>query len=142
MVKKKKITHLELSTKRTEAHFVAVLLSPVLCDPLDYSHQAPLSMGFPRQEYWSGLPFPSPGDLPDPGIEPWSPAFAVGFFTTEPPGKPRQAHIPRALSVHQGLPCTQVTKDSVCALTLCRFFRAAAAGRLPQQAAPRGKEAG
>ena len=38
------------------------------------THQAPLSMGFPRQEYWSGLPFPSPGDLPDPGIEPASPA--------------------------------------------------------------------
>ena len=41
-----------------------------LCDPIDYSHQAPLSMGFPRQEYWSGLPFPSPGALPNPGIKP------------------------------------------------------------------------
>ena len=39
------------------------------------AHQAPLSMGFPRQEYWSGLPFPAPGDLPDPGIEPRSPAL-------------------------------------------------------------------
>ena len=44
-------------------------------------------MGFPRQEYWNGLPFPSPGDLPNPGIEPSSPALAGGFFTTEPPGK-------------------------------------------------------
>ena len=44
-----------------------------LCNPMDCSHQAPLSMGFPRQEYCSGLPFPSPGDLPDPGIEPRSP---------------------------------------------------------------------
>ena len=44
-------------------------------------------MGFPRQEYWSGLPFPAPGDLPDPGIEPVSPALAGGLFTTEPPGK-------------------------------------------------------
>ena len=42
-------------------------------------------MGFLRQEYWSGLPFPSPGDLPDPGNEPTSPAWAHGFFTTEPP---------------------------------------------------------
>jgi len=42
-------------------------------------------MGFPRQEYWSGLPLPSPGDLPDPGIEPMSPALAGGFFTLEPP---------------------------------------------------------
>ena len=51
-------------------------------------HQAPLSMGFRRQEYWRGLPFPSPGDLSDPGIEPVSPALADGFFITEPPGKP------------------------------------------------------
>ena len=47
-----------------------------------------LSMGFPRQEYWSGLPFPSPEDLSDPGIEPTSPALAGGFFTIEPPGSP------------------------------------------------------
>ena len=47
------------------------------------------SMGFSRQEYWSGLPFPSPGDLPHPGIEPTSPTSAHGFFNTEPPGKPR-----------------------------------------------------
>ena len=56
-----------------------------MSNSFDYSCQAPLSMGFPRQEYWSGLPFPSPGDLPDPGIEPESlvsPALAGGFFTT------------------------------------------------------------
>ena len=55
------------------------------------AHQAPLFMGFSRQEYWSGLPFPSPGDLPNPGIElvcPVSPAFISRFFTTEPLGKP------------------------------------------------------
>ena len=50
--------------------------------------QAPLSMGFPRQEHWNGLPFPLLGDLPDPGIKFMSPALAGGFFTTEPPGKP------------------------------------------------------
>ena len=50
--------------------------------------QAPLSTGFPRQEYWSGLPFPPLKDLPDPWIEPESPAMAGRFFTTEPPGKP------------------------------------------------------
>ena len=44
-------------------------------------------MGFPRQEYWIGLPVPSPGNLPDPGIKLMSPALAGGFFTTEPPGK-------------------------------------------------------
>ena len=52
------------------------------------ARQAPLSMGFPRQEYWSGLPSPSSGDLPDPGIKPTSPARGGGFFTQEPPGKP------------------------------------------------------
>ena len=52
------------------------------------AHQAPQTLGLPRQEYWSGLPFSSPGDLSDLGIEPVCPALADGFFTTEPPGKP------------------------------------------------------
>ena len=55
--------------------------------------QAPLSMGFPRQGYWSMLPFPPPGDLPDTEIKPTSlasPALAGGFFPTAPPGKPSQ----------------------------------------------------
>ena len=56
--------------------------------PWTVAHQAPLSTGLPRQEHWSGLPFPPPGDLPDLGIEPASPALAGIFFTTEPPGKP------------------------------------------------------
>ena len=56
--------------------------------PWTVACQAPLSMRFPRQEYWSGLPFISPGDLPDPGIELASPALAGKFLTTEPPGKP------------------------------------------------------
>ena len=55
--------------------------------PWTVVHQAPLSMGFPRQEYCSGLPFPSPGNLLDITIEPASPALTGGFFTTEPPGK-------------------------------------------------------
>ena len=67
-------------------HLVAQLCL-TLYDPMTITYQAPLSMGFPRQEYWSGLPFPSPGDLPNPGIEPMSPALACGFFTPEPPGK-------------------------------------------------------
>ena len=52
------------------------------------ARQDPLSMGFSRHEDWSGLPFPLPGDLPDPGIQPVSPALTGGFFTTEPHGKP------------------------------------------------------
>ena len=52
--------------------------------PWTLAHQALLFMGFSSQEYWSGFPFPPPGDLPDPGMEPSSPAVAGGFFTTEP----------------------------------------------------------
>ena len=52
------------------------------------ARQAPLSMGFSRQEYWSGLPFPSPGDLPNPGIEPRSPILQADALSSEPPGKP------------------------------------------------------
>ena len=54
------------------------------------AYQAPPSMGFSRQESWSGLPFPPPGDLPDPGIEPGSPAFQVDALTSEQPGKPKR----------------------------------------------------
>ena len=68
--------------------------------PWTVANQAPLSVGFPRQEHWSGLPFPPPGDLPSLGIKPTSltsRAFAGGFlyyyfFTTEPPGKPLIVH--------------------------------------------------
>ena len=56
--------------------------------PGTVAYQAPPSMEFSRQEYWSGLPFPSSGDFPDPGMEPMSPALAGRFFTTETPGKP------------------------------------------------------
>ena len=55
--------------------------------PWTVAHQAPPSMGFSRQEYWSGLPFPSPGDLSDPGIKPRSPALQADALTSEPPGK-------------------------------------------------------
>ena len=54
---------------------------------MDYSLTGLSVMGFSRQEYWSGLPFLPPGDLPDPGIEPTSPALAGGIFTAELPGK-------------------------------------------------------
>ena len=71
-----------------------------LVTPWTVALQAPVSMGFPRQEYWSGLPFPSPGELPHPGIEHESLAassLAGGFFTTEPRGKPTyfKTHIPK-----------------------------------------------
>ena len=59
-----------------------------LSNPLDYvAHQAPLPMGFSRQEYWTGLPCPSPGDLPNPGIQPRSPALQADSLLSEPPRK-------------------------------------------------------
>ena len=61
---------------------------PTLWDPMDHSPPGSSVHGISRQEYWSGLPFPSPGDLPDSGIEPTFPALASGFFTAEPPRKP------------------------------------------------------
>ena len=74
--------------------------------------QAPLSMGSSRQEYWSGLPCPPPGNLPNPGIEPASPALAGGRFTTEPPGKPP---VPRSWhslsSAHKGTPVSRPQGD-------------------------------
>ena len=61
--------------------------------PWTVAHQVPLSMGFSRQEYWSGLPFPSPGDLPNPRVEPGSPALQADSLLSEPPGKPRMASL-------------------------------------------------
>ena len=67
--------------------------------PWTVAYQAPPSMGFSRQEYWSGLPFPSPGDLPDPGIKPGSPGLEADALTSEPPGKPFP---PASLAIRSG----------------------------------------
>ena len=64
--------------------------------------QAPLSMGFSKQEYWSGLPCPPPGDLPNPGIEPRSPTLQVDSLLSEPPGKPKNIDI-RPITLQQPL---------------------------------------
>ena len=90
-----------------------MLSSPVmsLFDPWTAAHQAPLSGGFSRQEYWSGLSFPTPGDLSDPGIEPASlvPPTLAGGFTTEPLGKPQMkrqppTHTQHLASLYSGVP--------------------------------------
>ena len=62
-------------------------MSDSFATPCTVASQAPLSMGFPRQEYRSALPFPSPGELLNAGIEPMSPELGGGFFISEPPGK-------------------------------------------------------
>ena len=72
-------------------HVICLFSRVWLCDPM--IHQAPLSMGFSRQEYWSGLPVPSPGTLPDPEIKPGSPTFQADSLPSEPPGKPCQYNL-------------------------------------------------
>ena len=72
--------------------YVCSIASLVSVNTWTVAHQAPLSMNISRQEYWSGLPFPSLGDLPDPGTEPTSPALAGMFFTTEHQGSPGGYH--------------------------------------------------
>ena len=71
--------------------------------PWTIAHQASPSMGFSRQEYWSGLPVPSPGDLPNPGIEPRSPALQADALTFEPPGKPMDYRPPLFMGLQAGI---------------------------------------
>ena len=67
--------------------YICAQSCPFFTSPWTVASQVPLSMGLSQQEYWSELPFPPPGELPDPGIKPESPVLAGGFFTTEQPGK-------------------------------------------------------
>ena len=98
-VKEKKTLREDSFHRKPSLSFVLWLLSCLwfFFYPWTVARQTPLSMGFPRQEYSSGLPFPSPGDLTDPGIKCKSPALAGRFFTTKPPGK--QAHYLHFLSI-------------------------------------------
>ena len=94
---------------------------PTLATPWTTAHQAPLCMGFSRQEYWSGLPFPSPGGLPDPGMEPASPAFGRWILYREPRVKSKRqisgrrktgrSWVTRVLSVYVGN--SQVNRNSL-----------------------------
>ena len=103
-------------------------LCQTLCDPMDWAYQAPLSMRFSRQENWSALPFPSPGDLPDPGIRtasPVSPVLASGFFTTSATWKALSVQFSRSVVSnslqphglqHARIPCPSST-PRVCSNT-------------------------
>ena len=84
---------------------VYIQSSPIFAKPWTEAHQAPLSIGVFRQEYWSGLPFPPLGVLPDPVIEFVSPALAGRFFTTEPPENPRSYHMPPNSTSHSEALC-------------------------------------
>ena len=72
--------------EESKSQVLVAQLCPTLFDPMDLAHQAPLSMEFSRQEYWSGLPLPSPGDLPNPGIKCVSSALQTDSLLYEPPG--------------------------------------------------------
>ena len=85
-----KLTHC-IASNQSESEVAQSCLT--LCDPWTVAHQAPPSMGFSRQEYWSWLPFPSPGDLPDPGIEPRFPRLQADALISAPPGKPLNTRI-------------------------------------------------
>ena len=79
-------THMYVSIER-EGKGKSLSRVQLLATPWTTAYHAPPSMGFSRQEYWSGLPLPSPGDLPDPGIEPGLPALQADALPSEPPGK-------------------------------------------------------
>ena len=69
-------------------HAKSLQLCSILCESVTIVHQVPLSMEFSRQEYWTGWPFPSPGDLPDSGVKPRSPALQADSLPSQSPGKP------------------------------------------------------
>ena len=81
--------------------------------PWTAAHQAPPPMGFSRQEYWSGLSFPSPGDLPNPGIKPRSPALQADALTSEPPGKPNIYNDSIQMNSHSEVMCWAPVRTSV-----------------------------
>ena len=81
------------SPHQSETESEVVQLCLTLCDPWTVAHQAPLSMGFSRQEHWSGVPFHSPGDLLNTGIEPRSPTLQADALTSAPLGKPLNTKI-------------------------------------------------
>ena len=83
-----KETEPSISPVVADGCLLCCLVVPISVTPWAVAHQAPLSKGFPRQEYWSGLLFLPSDDLPDSEVAPVSPSLADGLFTTEPPGKP------------------------------------------------------
>ena len=91
----------------------------ILVTPWIGARQAPVSTGFSRQEYWSGLSFPCPGDLPDPGIEPWSPALQADSLPTEPRGNPIKLTTLQ-LKKKKGNPATSRKESNWISLSLLR----------------------
>ena len=83
-----KASYLDSTLPKVKVKVTSLSCVRLFVTPWTVAYQAPPYMGFSRQEYWSGLPFPSPGDLPEPGLEPGSPALQTDALPSEPPGKP------------------------------------------------------
>ena len=90
----------------------------LFCDLWTVAHRAPVSMGLSRQEYWSEKPFPSPGDLSNPGIKPTSPALAGRSFTSVPPGKPYIKYSTVAKSITQAAQIHPLGRLSYCQISV------------------------
>ena len=126
--------HPSLRKRDNQAIFLVPLSRVQLfATPWTVAHQAPLSMGFFRQEYWSGLPFPSPGDLPDPGIKPRSHALQADALPSEPPGEAQVKswkHQTTAFKIHICMnSCRQKENISTISLT-CQLIKPL--GRTPE----------
>ena len=89
--------------------------------PWTVAYHAPLPVGFSRQEYWSGLPFPSPGDLPNPGIEPGSPTLQADALPSEPPGKPISRDTDHKTDTCSGCPSEMRPNLKIMLLECVRF---------------------
>ena len=87
--------------------------------PWTVARQAPLSMGFSRQEYWSGLPFPSPGDLPNPGIEPRSPTLQADSVPSEPPGNSRFSQIHVSINIDSNIEPIRKPPSNTLSIYIC-----------------------
>ena len=109
-----------VSPHQSESESKVTQSCPTVCDPWTVAHQASPSMGFSRQEYWSGLPFPSPGDLLDPGIEPRSPALQVDSLPTEPQRKPYQED--NTITVHLESPLKKQLSETMLLLNLLNKY--------------------
>ena len=83
-----KASYLDSTLPKVKVKVTSLSRVRLFVTPWTVAYQAPPYMGFSRQEYWSGLPFPSLGDLPEPGLEPGSPALQTDALPSEPPGKP------------------------------------------------------
>ena len=87
--------------------------------PWTVAHQAPTSMGFSRQEYWSGSPFPTPGDLPNPGIKPRTPTLQADSLPSEPPGKPSPLLMQEQNEEVSASFCSSLPAGNTCKLKSC-----------------------